>query len=209
MDDITDPIWLRLIATSHVDSRHHIFEEIGIGNRPALLVSKQIVKLLGEHTKIDLHENDHLTPLIIKGTEGLIISFGKCCHPIPGDDIAGLIRQGHGLEVHMLHCKTLMKFHEQPDKFVPLYWEDNIEGDFEVDLKVNLINRRGSLAALALAISEAESNIENIRAEEHDKNHFNVDITISAQNRTHLARILRKIRKRKDVLLVTRFKPAR
>ena len=59
-----------------------------------------------------------------------------------------------------------------------LLWEDKIDGDFSVDLNVDFINRRGSLASLTLAISEAESNIENIRAQESDRHHFHVDITI-------------------------------
>lgn len=70
-----------------------------------------------------------------------------------------------------------------------------------------MVNRRGSLASLTLAISEAESNIENIRAQESDRHHFHVDITISVRNRSHLARILRKIRKKKDVIRVLRHKP--
>ena len=82
-----------------------------------------------------------------------------------------------------------------------------VEGDFSVDLNVDLINRRGSLASLTLAISEAESNIENIRAQESDRHHFHVDVTISVRNRSHLARVLRKIRKRRDVIRVLRHKP--
>ena len=86
-------------------------------------------------------------------------------------------------------------------------WEENTEGDFSVDLTIDMVNRRGSLAALALAISEGESNIENIRAQESDRNHFTVDLTLAVKNRKHLALILRKIRKRKDVIRVVRLKP--
>ena len=207
VDQIPESIFHSMMTSSRLESISHLFEEVGIGNRPALLLAKQIAKLLGEHTKTDIHEIQSAHPLVIKGTEGLVISFGNCCHPIPGDDIAGLIRAGHGIEVHMQHCKKLLEYHHQPDKFVPLYWEENIEGDFDVDLQVDLVNRRGSLASLTLAISEAESNIENIRAQERDREHFNVDITISVRNRTHLAHILRKIRARRDVKRVVRFKP--
>ena len=76
-----------------------------------------------------------------------------------------------------------------------------------VDLIVDLMNKRGSLAALTLAIAEAESNIETIRAQQSDHHHSNVEITISVRNRSHLARILRKIRKRKDIIKVVRTKP--
>ena len=127
--------------------------------------------------------------------------------PIPGDHIGGFIKSGQGIEVHLLHCPNLEKYYGQSDKYVTLLWEEKVEGDFPVDLKVDLMNRRGSLAALTLAISEAESNIENIRAQESDRHYFHVDITLAVRDRIHLANIMRKIRKRKDVIRVFRHKP--
>lgn len=207
LDHISEMTLEPIINHSHLESVSHLFEEVGIGNRPALLVAKQIAKSLGESVKKEGMETQAPHPLMIKGTEGLAITYAKCCRPIPGDHIGGLIKIGQGIEVHMVHCPNLERFHHQPDKYVTLSWEDKIEGDFSVDLKVDLINRRGSLASLTLAISEAESNIENIRAQESDRHHFHVDITISVRNRIHLARILRKIRMRKDVIRVLRHKP--
>lgn len=204
---ISDFNFQNIINHSNLESISHLFEDVGIGNRPALLVAKQIAKSLGDTNKKDYIETHSSHPLMIKGTEGLVISYAKCCRPIPGDHIAGLIKTGQGIEVHLLHCPQAEQYHDEPDKYVTLSWEDKIEGDFSVDLKVDLVNRRGSLAALTLAISEAESNIENIRAQESDRHHFHVDITISVRNRSHLARILRKIRKRKDVIRVLRHKP--
>jgi GTP diphosphokinase / guanosine-3',5'-bis(diphosphate) 3'-diphosphatase len=207
LDHVSEPILELIVNNSHLESVSHLFEEVGIGNRPALLVAKQIAKSLGETVKKEHTDMQAHHPLVIKGTEGLVITYAKCCRPIPGDHIAGFIKLGQGIEVHMEHCPNLERYHNQPDKYVTLSWEDKIEGDFPVDLKVDLINRRGSLASLTLAISEAESNIENIRAQESDRHHFHVDITISVRNRSHLARILRKIRKRKDVIRVLRHKP--
>lgn len=208
LDQVSENVFASIVAHSHLESINHLFEEVGIGNRPALLVAKQVAKLLGEIEKKGTSELISPHPLVIRGTEGLVISYAKCCRPIPGDHIAGLIKVGQGILVHTLHCPNIEKFHNQSDKYVPLIWEEKTKGDFSVDLKVDLINRRGSLASLTLAISEAESNIEHIRAEESDSHHFHVDITISVRNRSHLARILRKIRKRKnDVIRVIRYKP--
>lgn len=207
VETIPENVLLDIVNTSRLESTTHLFEEIGIGNRPALLVAKQIAKSMGENIKREEVDAHNILPIMIKGTEGLALSYARCCRPIPGDHIAGMIRAGHGVEVHLLNCPNIAPFHQQPDKFVPLQWEEKTEGDFSVDLKVDLVNRRGSLATLALAISEAESNIENIRAQDSDGHHFNVDITISVRNRLHLARILRKIRKRKDVIRVVRHKP--
>lgn len=202
---VADNVMQPILESFNLDSIGELFEEVGIGNRAALLVAKQIAKSSGKTLKPEAADAHH--PLIIKGTEGLVMSFAKCCRPIPGDAIAGLVKTGQGIEVHAVHCPNIEKFHHLPDKYVPLSWQDNIEGDFSVDLKVDLVNRRGSLASLTLAISEGESNIENIRAQESDRYHFHVDITISVRNRSHLAKVLRKIRKRKDVIKVTRHKP--
>jgi RelA/SpoT family (p)ppGpp synthetase len=206
LDQVSAAILELVVTHSGLESPSHLFEEVGIGNRAGLLVAKQIAKQLGEQLKHETTEGHH-PPLVIKGTEGLAMNYASCCRPIPGDPIAGLMKTGQGIEVHLINCPQLEPFHHQPDKYVPLLWEDDIEGDFSVDLQVDLINRRGSLASLTLAISEAESNIENIRAQESDRHHFNVDITIAVRNRPHLARILRKIRKRKDVIRVVRHKP--
>lgn len=207
LETIQEAVLQAIASASRLESPSHLLEEIGIGNRPALLVAKQIAKAIGEPAKKQEPADHPVHPLVIKGTEGLVISFAKCCSPIPGDHIAGLVKAGQGIEVHMSQCPNIEKFHHLPDKYVPLMWEENIEGDFAVEIKVDLVNRRGSLASLTLAISEAESNIENIRAQESDRRHFNVDVTISVRNRAHLARILRKVRKRKDVIRVIRQKP--
>jgi GTP diphosphokinase / guanosine-3',5'-bis(diphosphate) 3'-diphosphatase len=204
LEHISEEQLMSLVKASSLESLNHLFEEVGIGNRSAMIVAKQIAKSLGEPQK---ETSPHKTPLVIKGTEGLVLRFAKCCRPIPGDHIGGLIKMGFGIEVHLLHCPQLEKYYHQADKYVSLSWAEKIEGDFSIDLSVDLVNRRGSLASLTLAISEAESNIEHIRAQESDRHHFHVDITIAVRNRLHLAKILRKIRKRKDVIRVMRHKP--
>ncbi|HEX4045050.1 MAG TPA: RelA/SpoT family protein [Gammaproteobacteria bacterium] len=204
LEEIPDSVLDALIAHSHLDSVHHLFEEIGIGNRPALLVAKQLIKLLGVSEK---KHGAAARPLMIKGTEGLVVIYAKCCRPIPGDQIAALVNTGQGVEVHLIHCPRIEKHHHQSDRYITLSWEKRVEGDFSVDLAVDVINRRGSLAALTSAIAEAESNIDSIRTAESNQQHCVLDVTIAVQNRAHLARVLRKIRKREDVLHVSRHKP--
>lgn len=207
LENINEDTFRKIIGNSKLESIIHLYEEIGIGNRPALLVARQIAKALGESVNKDEIDSIEEQPIMIKGTEGLVINFASCCRPIPGDQIAGVIKVGHGVEVHLLNCPTIEQIHHQPDKYVPLLWEEEIGRTFSLDIRVDLVNHPGSLASLALAISEAESNIENISAHESDRHHFNIDLTISVRNRDHLAKIMKKIRKRKDVIRVVRVKP--
>ena len=145
-------------------------------------------------------------PIAIKGTEGLVLVYAKCCRPIPGDYINGLIKPGAGLEVHEAHCPLLNLYRQNPDKYVSLAWEEKIKGDFFVDLFIDILNQRGSLAEVALAISHAHSNIENIIVNDHDGRYFGISVTVTTHDRTHLARILRRIRKIANVLRVFRKK---
>ncbi len=196
-----------VVKSSGLDSINHLFEEIGLGNRIALLVAKQLAKEMDTTSKPSQPEPHHKHSLAIKGTEGIVVSYAKCCRPIPGDPISGYIEKGHGLIVHFEQCPSLEAYRQHPDKFVSLRWEEKIEGDFAVDLRVEILNQRGSLAGLALSISDLDSNIENINAEEFDGRYFAVSLTITVRNRLHLARVLRKIRNTKNVIRVIRLKP--
>lgn len=207
LEQISNAVLQSTALNVQADSLTHLFEDVGMGNRPAQLVAQQIVKVADKTIKKETQDPSSIPPLLIKGTEGLIMRFASCCRPIPGDSIAGLIDVGYGMEVHIISCPRIISYHEDADRYVTLSWEIPTDGDFSVDLDLDLVNRRGTLAALAFAISSAESNIEHIRAHESDKHHFHVDITISVSNRIHLARIVRKIRSCRDVIRVTRHRP--
>ncbi len=196
-----------VIHSAKLESIQHLFEEVGLGNRIALLAAKQLAKFEENANTIELLELTATHPLAIKGTEGIAVTYAKCCRPIPGDLICGYIEPGQGVVVHIEQCPALENYHQLPDKLIPLRWEEKVHGDFPVDLRVDILNQRGSLASLALVISESESNIEQINAEEFDGRYFSVNITLTVYDRKHLARVLRNIRKIKNVIRVTRLKP--
>ena len=196
-----------VLHSANLESLHHYFEEVGLGNRTATLAARQLAKFSGSTDTVKLNEPTPLHPLAIKGTEGIVVTYAKCCRPVPGDPICGYIEPGQGVVVHVEQCPTLENFRQIPDKLIPLRWEEKVHGDFSVDLSVDILNQRGSLASLALVISETESNIEQINAEEFDGRYFSVNITLTAKDRKHLARILRNIRKNKNVIRVVRLKP--
>jgi len=196
-----------LVKTAKLDSINHFYEEVGIGNRSALLAAKQLAKLNDLSDKTLTIEPTSPYSLTITGTEGVVVIFAKCCRPIPGDPIGGYIKPGHGLMVHVEHCPALAEYQHDPEKYVSLHWEKNVQGDFPIDLSVSISNQRGSLASLALTISETDSNISNINVEEFDGRYFAVNLTITARDRIHLARILRKIRNNKNIVRVMRQKP--
>ncbi len=196
-----------VLQNAKLDSLHHLFEEVGLGNRTAVLAARQLAKLSLDVNHSKLIEAAPFHPLAIKGTEGVVVTYAKCCRPIPGDPISGYIEPGQGIMVHIEQCPALENYRQLPDKLIPLRWEEKVHGDFPVDVTIDILNQRGSLAALALVISEADSNIEHIYAEEFDGRFFSVKLTITTRDRAHLAKILRKIRKSWNVIRVVRQKP--
>ncbi len=203
--DIPTEHFENVTKAAGLESVQRLYEEVGLGNRTALIAAKQLAKY-NEHASLPESEHKNPRPLAIRGTEGIVVTYARCCRPIPGDPITGFIDPGHGLVVHIESCPTLDATRQIPDRLIPLRWEEKVHGDFPVDLTVDIINKRGSLASLALVISESESNIEQINAEEFDTHYFSAQITLTARNRQHLAKVLRNIRKNKHVIRVGRHK---
>tara|TARA_B100001109_G_scaffold246056_1_gene234393 strand:- start:42572 stop:44704 length:2133 start_codon:yes stop_codon:yes gene_type:complete len=189
------------IDTDHVDlvlketgmaSLDDLLEDIGAGNRMAPLLARRLL-VAHKGTEVDL-ENVPESPLAIKGTEGLVVNFAKCCSPIPGDPIIGYVSSGRGLVIHTENCKNVEDFRDNPEKCVILSWDKDIDSEFTVDLKVYLENRRGIIAELASAVTQAEANIEKISVEERDARLSVTHLSLSIHGRKHLARTIRRLR---------------
>lgn len=179
-----------------------LLEDIGLGNRAAPLVARQLGAIddLGA-----FHASGK--PLAIRGTEGLVITYAKCCYPLPGDEIVGHLSAGRGLVVHRHTCRNVAnELRENPERCLPLRWEKKIQGDFPVELRVELANRRGALASLATIVSDLDSNIESINIVEKDAQIGVASILISVHDRVHLARIIKRLRVLQGVGRISRGK---
>ena len=180
-----------------------LFYAIGIGNQMPMVIAKRLIVVQDGG---DLDKSSKISSLPIKGTEGMVLHFAECCQPIPGDGIVGLFQHGRGILVHASDCPVIKNVRGNPEQFISLCWDDNVQGEFWVDITVDVANQRGVLAALATAISEAESNIGNINVDPRDGRHNAVTFSISVLNRTHLARVMRRLRANKVVLRLYRNK---
>lgn len=180
-----------------------LLQEIGLGNRSALLVARDLAgRVASEQSDALLEEGQ--TPLVIRGTEGMVLTYAKCCRPIPGDPILGFLSAGKGILIHAETCPKISQDKLDREKVIHVQWEEGVQGTFEVELKVQLANERGALAQLAIAFSEAESNIDNISTESRDCQQSTFNILINVKNRRHLASILRRVRKVKPVIRIIR-----
>ncbi len=188
--------YLRESDSADLDALH---EAIGKGERSASLVARQLANTPHQTLKPSAP-----SPLIIKGTEGMVIKFAKCCWPIPNDPIVGLMSVGQGLSIHQETCRRVKGFAPDPNRTVPVQWEVQPEGEFQVELKIEVHNKRGILASLASAIALAGSNIDMVKSEDKDDRFSIITMILSVHNRAHLARVIRGIRANKSVLKVTR-----
>ena len=145
-------------------------------------------------------------PLAIRGTEGLVMSYAKCCTPIPGDPIVGYLSAGKGMVVHMESCRNIVDIRHNPEKCIQLNWAKDVTGEFNVELRVELEHQRGLIALLASSVNAADGNIEKISMDERDGRISVVQLVVSVHDRVHLARVIKKLRALKGVMRITRVR---
>lgn len=184
------------------DELDDLLESIGLGTRTAHLVAR---RLLTTESTSDFCSTAE-APLVIHGTEGIVLNYARCCAPIPGDPIVGHLSSGKGMVVHRDNCKNVADIRNHPEKCIPLSWAKDISGEFSVDLRIELAHQRGLIALLAATISEADGNIERINVDERDGRMSIVQLSISVTDRVHLARVMRKLRGLSAVSRITRNK---
>jgi guanosine-3',5'-bis(diphosphate) 3'-pyrophosphohydrolase len=204
MDDIDQAHIDLVLEETGLELLEDIMEDIGLGNRMASLVARRF--LVAKDTDINLNHMSDDAPLAIKGTEGLVVSFAKCCSPIPGDPILANVSSGRGLVIHTETCKNVQDIRGNPEKCVILNWDKDIDSEFSVDLRLYLENRKGLVAELAAAITQADANIEGISVEDRDAQLSVTQIQLSVQGRKHLARVIRRLRNIRGINKIVRIK---
>ena len=201
IEELPEPKAKALLEAMNVKTLEELYEEVGLGRRLAPLVAQFII---GCETQSD--ENSPKEPLIIQGTEGLVIRYAHCCYPIPGDLIVGRLMKGRGVDIHAEHCSKVAQFKRDPLKCINVQWEDDVSGEFDASIYIDVLNGRGVLATLANAIAEANSNIVNVNVDERDGRHNSIKFIVSVRDRAHLARIMRRLRALPNVTRITRKK---
>lgn len=182
-----------------------ILEEIGLGARSAQAIARRIaIFALGDEEGVSTVSSEGV--FSISGKEGGVVTYAKCCSPIPGDDVVGYSSAGRGLVVHTTICNNIQEFLDQTDKCLPLLWDENITEDFSVMLRVWTANNRGTIANLAAAVTEADGNLEQISVDDKDAQLSVLSLQIGVHGRKHLADVMRQLKKNKAVSKVTRLK---
>ena len=177
--------------------------EIGTGNRVPGLVARQLYLDPDTLQQDAVNQQDVIT---VRGTEGMLVTYSRCCCPIPGDPILGLFTSGHGLVIHTTDCPNASNFKKQLDKCIAVEWDHDIAQKFPVKIRVWSRNERSSIARITAVIAECGCNISQLASIESTEDVIPVDFLIEVDTRVHLAKVLRKLRALKRVTKVSRQK---
>ena len=231
LDDISQMTINRVVKVYNFNDKDDLLEEIGLGNRAAFLVAQQLTSVDEEEDQKNISrksqakrqgkfrhvldryvpsflkgEKKSPLPLMITGTEGMVMTFAKCCRPIPGDPILGFVTTGRGIVVHTQSCKNVVEYKKSPENWIDVRWEPDTAGDFPVEIRIDVVNQRGVLATAAAIIADMGSNINNVNIEEKEGKFSTITFTIQVRDRKHLANIMRRLKSLEQVTRIVRVK---
>ncbi|MBF0470504.1 MAG: RelA/SpoT family protein [Gammaproteobacteria bacterium] len=205
LDQISDERFNQLLQSATIRDRDELFRQIGLGDRLAPIIARSLAERDDDpELQLDTLASESRPHLCIRGSEGSVISYSRCCRPIPGDPIFGYISSGKGIVIHTQECNNIHEYRKNPEKWIVVDWEKEVKGEFKVDLVVEAANRRGVLAKVASAIAAKRSNIDNIFLDDQDGRNTAIKMTILVSGRQHLAQIMRQLRKINNVLRIRR-----
>jgi len=189
-----------LVRELSLRDEDELYEKIGLGERSAPLVARRLLPAEADAPS----EGGGPGPLAIAGTEGLVVSYARCCFPIPNDPILANLSSGRGVVIHREACGNLASFRKQPEKWIPVAWQAATDRYFHVEIKAEVTNRMGVLARVASAIAATHTNIDRVSVIERDSDTSTITFELLVHDRRQLARVIRAIRGMPEVLKVTR-----
>jgi GTP pyrophosphokinase len=182
-----------------LNTNEELFEQIGLGERLAPLTARFLVGV-----NEDGESEPSTASLVIAGTEGMVVSYARCCHPIPGDEVMGYLSSGRGIVIHRNNCGNLSNFRKQPEKWISVTWENDVDREFASQIQIDTQNKPGVLAEVAATIGDNGSNIEQVSVLGRHEDCSVLSFLLQVRDRTHLAQIMRGVRKMPCVIRVAR-----
>jgi GTP pyrophosphokinase len=212
-------VWEKLLRSTGNHSKNELLTDIGVGKRIASMASKKMAMLLtelGVKADLVLISQERYSPqqevisqgvFTLDGSEGGSVQYSSCCHPIPGDHIIGYLGRGEGLAIHTEDCLVGKKLlHRDSERFLEVEWSEEPLRSFEVGLLVTVENGKGVLARVASTLAAAEADITHVIMNDERAQHAtDLNFTVAVRDRTHLAKIIRALKRTNSVLKAQRL----
>jgi GTP diphosphokinase / guanosine-3',5'-bis(diphosphate) 3'-diphosphatase len=201
--DIDEASWERVIRETVGRTRRELLADIGLGKQLPAVVARRLVM----RAEAEARPVSKAASVVIRGTEGMAVQLASCCRPIPGDAIIGSMKKGQGLVVHSAECGAIERSRRnEPEQWIDVEWGPASSRLYQAAIKVMVANERGVLARVASEIAEAGSNIDSISMDEDRAVYTNMHFVLEVQNRQHLARVMRALRRLPDVKKIARVR---
>jgi len=199
LDGIDNELMSQTLTKFGKADQQSLFVDIALGNLlPNIIASRLAGANAGPVDPADIEA------VAIRGTEGFVVTYAKCCCPLPGDPIGGYLSAEKGLVVHRENCANLLEMQDQPERLMTLRWDDEVQGAFPVGMRLEAVNARGLIAVVATRLNAIGMNIDRISTQDKDIQYTYVDIELQVNSRTHLARIMIRLRTVEGVRRVVR-----
>ena len=157
-------------------------------------------------TKI-LQRDKHHSAIRVQGMDNIMVNIGKCCQPVPGDEILGYITRGKGVTIHRDTCHNMQSLIDKNDRTIKVNWTVEVEEVFKVQLSILGEDRRNMIRDITQALANNSINILNLDIKAKDKLAIG-KIIVEVKNLPHLTRVINAINSVKGVISVERVEPA-
>jgi GTP diphosphokinase / guanosine-3',5'-bis(diphosphate) 3'-diphosphatase len=206
LDPILPPALVeRLLNESSAKSLDELHADIGVGKRMAALVARHIFGLVEDEPGTLPQLDDagdivqtKLDPVVIYGSEGVSVQLAPCCQPIPGDTMIGHLKRDQGLLVHSTDCYIAKRQRaKEPDRWIEVRWGSDLNHRrFDCRIVILVQNEKGVLARIAAEIGESDANITYVTMDDDtDQLMMQLRFTVQVEDRIHLARLMRNVRR--------------
>lgn len=148
-------------------------------------------------------------PMPIKGLiPGMAVHFARCCHPLPGDRIVGIVTTGKGVTIHTIDCETLETFADTPERWLDVSWgdDDDLPESHVGRLEVTLANSSGALGTLSTVIGRSGGNITNLKIVNRSLDFWDMLLDVYVNDTKHLHNIIAALRATPEIVTVERAK---
>ena len=188
---------------AHYLSRHqmpdfdYVLERIGLGKALAANVAAELLSA-------ETDTNQGLSHILISKDNIGQLTFGKCCRPVYGDAVLALLRTDAGIVIHRRSCPNVRKLTRDPNRCAYATWEESNDVPLPISIRLEALNQRQLVPAIANTISALEGGILSLESSEKDARTQVLTFEVLVKNRHHLSRLLRKLRRLADVVHVSR-----
>lgn len=182
-----------------IDSIDLLYQQLGKGEASPFLIAQHLVQ-------IPLPASASPEAVSIKGAQGLLFHFSKCCYPIPGDTIVGHFEKNKGIVVHQNRCGKISGPNGNlTEYYFPLQWDEKNQDRFPVEISLLVRNRRGILASILETLAQAEIDVEDIHVLDKSNDYAKDKLIVLVKNKQHLESAFNQILKNKEILEIKRL----